>query len=211
MREPRPPKRARTRRKLIEAGLRVLADKGVSLTATDVVVEADVSNGTFYNHFSDLDDFIGELAHESLEAVSTGSAEDTDGADPAWRFALATTRVLDLARRQPLWGRAVLRLADCPTPPQAEVQRHLRADLAEGHRTGRFWRGDDPVTLDMVIGTIMATVRRLSSLDEPPSDDAVSEVVIRLLEGIGVSVEEAGLLAHEALVAERSEVWAALR
>jgi len=199
----RPPKRERTRAKLIAAGFQVLAERGDALTAAEVVAEADVANGTFYNHFLDRDDFIATLASESLKAITTDSAEDTGGADPAWRFAVASTRVLQAAVRQPLWGRAVLRLSECPTPPHAAVQQHLRADLAEGHKTGRFTHGDDPVTIDLVSGTLMATVRRLVSPDHPCDDRDVPDVVTRLLEAIGLDHDDAHTLAATAHEAEQ--------
>jgi AcrR family transcriptional regulator len=206
MHEPRLGKRDRTRRKLIDAGMQVIAAHGEALTASDVVAAADVSNGTFYNHFVDRDDFIQTLARESLEAISEASADDTEGADPAWRFAVATTRVLDATTRQPLWGRAILRLADCPTPLHAGIQQYLRADLADGHRTGRFTHGDDAVTVDLVSGTLMATIRRLISRDAPLDDadqDAIPDVVARLLGAIGVDSDEARSLASAAHHAER--------
>ena len=203
MSQPRPPKRERTRAKLVEAGLRVLADRGESLTASDVVARADVANGTFYNHFLDRDDFIETLAAESLKAITADSAEETGGADPAWRFAVASTRVLAAAVREPLWGRAVLRLAECPTPPHVAVQEHLRADLAEGQRTGRFTHGDDPVTVDLVSGTLMAALRRFVSADDPPGNQAVPDVVARLLEAIGLDHGEAEALATAAHEAEQ--------
>lgn len=205
MSEPRLPKRERTRRTLLDAGLRVLADRGDALTASDVVAEADVSNGTFYNHFVDREDFIQTLANESLETITAVSAEETKGADPAWRFAVATTRVLDAAARAPIWGRAALRLAEHPTPPHAGVQKHLRFDLAEGHRTGRFTHADDPVTVDLVTGTLMASIRRLVSHDDAADVDrtTVPNVVARLLEAIGVERDEAQSLALAAHDAER--------
>ncbi len=205
MTESRPTKRERTRLRLIDAGMQVIAERGEALTASDVVAAADVSNGTFYNHFVDRDDFIQALAHESLKAITEGSADDTEGADPAWRFAVATARVLDATTRQPLWGRAVLRLAECPTPLHAAVQQHLRADLAEGHRIGRFTYGADPVTVDLVSGTLLASIRRLVSMDAPLDDasrDAVPDVVARLLEAIGVDIDEARSLASAAHHAE---------
>ncbi len=112
MNVPRPSKRERTRRKLLDAGLQVIADRGEALTASDVVAVADVSNGTFYNHFLDRDDFIRALARESLRAITEQSADDTEGTDPAWRFAVASTRVLDAGVRDPLWG---ARPCDLPT------------------------------------------------------------------------------------------------
>ena len=94
-----------------------------------------------------------------------------------------------------------------PTPLHAAVQQHLRADLAEGHRTGRFTYGDDPVTVDLVSGTLMASIRRLVSVDAPLDDgnpDDVPDVVARLLEAIGVDSDEAQSLAAAAHSAERT-------
>ncbi len=200
MAPPRLPKRERTRRTLIDAGLQVLADRGDALTASDVVAVAEVSNGTFYNHFTDRQAFLDTLAHESLIALTRGSADDTEGTDPAWRFAVASTRVLVTARREPLWGHAVLRLAEIPAPPHQAIQTHLRADLAEGHAAGRFRHGDDTVTIDLVTGTIMATLRRL--VTEPGHGDSIAAVVARLLVAVGIDASEAHTLAATALDTE---------
>ena len=198
MKPTRPPKRERTRAKLIAAGFQVLADRGDALTAAEVVAEADVANGTFYNHFLDRDDFIATLARESLKAITTDSAEDTGGADPAWRFAVASTRVLQAAVREPLWGRAVLRLSECPTPPHVAVQQHLREDLAAGLSAGRFTHGDDPVTVDLVTGTLISALRRITADVEAVDDQTIPAVVTRLLEAVGIDRTEAALLADSA-------------
>ncbi|MEZ5217225.1 MAG: TetR/AcrR family transcriptional regulator [Ilumatobacteraceae bacterium] len=213
MSQARPSKRERTRRKLLDAGMQVMAERGEALTASDVVVAADVSNGTFYNHFVDRDDFIQTLARESLTALTNRSADDTEGADPAWRFAVASVRVLDAGLRDPRWGRAVLRLSDTPTPLHAAVQRHLRTDLADGHLLGRFTHGDDPVTVDLVTGTLMAALRRLVAVDDASGtspgasgqtgEGFGAEVVARLLEAIGVEGAEARALAGAAYDDER--------
>lgn len=210
---PRPSKRERTRRKLLDAGLQVIAERGEALTASDVVAAADVSNGTFYNHFLGREDFIAAVALDLLTQLAEQSADDTAGEDPAWRFAVASTRALVAGSRHPTWGRAVLRLHESPTPLHAAVQRHLRADLAEGRRTHRFTHGDDPVTVDLVTGTLVAALRRLVSYDvdaasdadqRDPDDDAfVTDVVARLLEALGLSPDESRSLADEATDHER--------
>ena len=51
-------KKERTRRQLVEAGVRALAAKGEGLTVSDVVAEAEVSNGTFYNYFPTSEDLL---------------------------------------------------------------------------------------------------------------------------------------------------------
>ena len=198
MKEQRLPKRERTRAKLIAAGFRVFSERGQALTASDVAHEADVANGTFYNHFLDREDFIHTLANESLRAITVASAEQTEGADPAWRFAVASTRVLRAAASDPLWGRALLRFAEVPRPPQAAVEQHLRADLVSGLRSGRFTHGDDPVTVDLVTGTLFATFRRIVSAPDGIDADTIPDVVSRLLEAIGIEGSEAESLARAA-------------
>jgi AcrR family transcriptional regulator len=207
---------------LLDAGLLVVAERGDALTATDVVVAADVSNGTFYNHFDDRDDFMRALAYESLAALTERSADRTRGADPAWRFAVASMRVLDAGARDPVWARAVLRLHESPTPIHEAVQGHLRADLAAGHRVGRFSHGDDPVTVDLVSGTLMAALRRVAGpafdADGAPSvavagaavagagPDFLVAVVTRLLQALGVEESEAHALAFAAYEDQGSSV-----
>jgi AcrR family transcriptional regulator len=83
-------KRARTRNQLIDAGVQVLARKGESLTISDVVAEAQVSNGTFYNYFADREELIDALAEHSLLSLAARTAVDTTDKDPARRFAFAT-------------------------------------------------------------------------------------------------------------------------
>lgn len=193
------PKRERTRAKLISAGLEVLARRGEALTAADVVAEAEVSNGTFYNHFEDRDAFLKVLGKESLRALITASAEATAGEDPAWRFAVATAKVLRAGRAKPLWARAVLRLAEWGEPPQEELAHYLRADLREGLEKGRFRFGDDPVTMDIVVGTIMATLRRMSATEGDAPCLALTTQ--RLLELLGLAQEEAEALSEQAGIA----------
>lgn len=190
------PKRERTRAKLIAAGLEVLARRGEALTAADVVAEAEVSNGTFYNHFEDRDAFLHSLAKESLRALTAASAEATAGEDPAWRFAVATAQVLITAQAKPLWARAVLRLAEWGEPPQEELAHYLRTDLREGFEGGRFRFGDDTITMDMIVGTLMATLRRMIATkgEAPP----LSLTIKRLLEVLGLAPEDAEALSERA-------------
>jgi len=192
----RVPKRERTRRQLITAGLHCLAERGDAMTASDVVAAADVSNGTFYNHFANREDFLDALAHESLIALTDASAEQTEGDDPAWRFAAATSKVLTSVADDPLWGRVILRLSESPSAPHREIQKHLSRDLAEGCTSGRFDFGDDPITLDLVTGSLMASIRRLAH--GGAGADAVAPIVTRLLVVLGLDAEEAATLANRA-------------
>lgn len=179
------------------AGLRVLAEKGQGLTVSDVVAEAEVSNGTFYNYFADRDELLDALAeHSALSLAESVSKEPIE--DPARRFATATMRVLHHASEDTTWARVVLRLISRPGSG-IELGRYLREDLAEGFASGRFDTGPDDATLDQVAGLITMTIRRIVEGDR--TADVPERAVERGLRALGVDAAEAARLASEAAVA----------
>ena len=199
--EPRAPrtrgyrKKERTRRQLVAAGLRVLAERGHGLTVSDVVAEADVSNGTFYNYFADREELIEAVAEHSALALAAAAAE-APIADPARRFALATARVLLHARADETWARVMLRLVGRPGAG-IDLSRYLREDLAEGHAQGRFNAGPDDANLDQVAGLVIMTIRRMVEGEALP--DTPQRAVTRGLVTLGVDESEAAALAGEAV------------
>jgi AcrR family transcriptional regulator len=188
-------KREKTRGQLIEAGLRVLAERGDALTASDVVAEADVSNGTFYNYFTDRDDLVDALAAHLLMTLAEAAASEPTS-DPALRFAVASGRVLQRAAEDPTWGRVVLRLMTRGAVHD-NVDRYLREDLAAGFEQGRFDTGADDANTDQVLGLMVMTIRRIVEGQARP--DAAQRAVERGLCALGVAREEASQLAATAL------------
>ncbi len=184
-------KKEKTRRQLLAAGLRVLNQKGESLTARDVTAEADVSSGTFYNYFADPDALIDAVMREELLGISA-TAERESVPDPALRIAVAATRIVQRAMADPQWGRLVLRLVYRPSE-RMQLNRYLRDDLVEGLEQGRFTRGADDATLDQTTGLLILTIRRIVA-DEAESE-VVPRMVERLLETLGVPESDAKQLA----------------
>jgi hypothetical protein len=90
----------------------------------------------------------------------------------------------------------VLRLAEWGHPPQDELAHYLRADLREGFEEGRFRFGDDAVTLDIIVGTVMATLRRMIAAGGEEMSLALT--IQRLLELLGLPSEEAKALSDQA-------------
>ena len=193
-------KRERTRSRLIAAGSAVLAEKGEAITVSDVVARAEVANGTFYNYFADRDELIDALAEHSIISLAAESALQTTDQDPARRFAVATFRVLLRATQEPDWGRVVLRLIDHRRSYSQEMGRYLREDLAAGFREGRFLLGDDEITLDLQLGLIIMSLRRIVQGDAPPHH--AERVVERALTTLGIATEEARELAADVVSAE---------
>lgn len=181
------------------AGLRVLADKGQGLTVSDVVSEAEVSNGTFYNYFADRDELLEALAEHSALSLAAAAAKEPIE-DPARRFALATMRVLVHASQDDTWARVMLRLVSRPDSG-VDFSRYLRDDLSEGLAEGRFEVGPDDTTLDQVTGLIAMTIRRM--VEGKASPRTPEDAVRRGLRALGVSAAEAEQLAAEAAAAPR--------
>lgn len=189
-------KKQRTRQALLDAGIAVFAERGARLTVQDIAAAADRSTGTFYNYFEDIEDFIDQLSMEL--ALSMGDEVAQSGIeDPARRFALATTRAFIKAEAEPAWGLAMLRLAGNPDP-KLELLRHLRADLIQGFSKGRFTAAPDEMTLALVVGGLLMTIRFLST--EVATPRLPERAVARLLAVLGVSQKEAQALAAEALL-----------
>lgn len=97
-------RRRRMRARLIEAATLVFAERGPEATQIDDVIrEAGVSRGTFYNYFRSTD----ELLHAAVDALAgemvalVGAASDP-AAPPAERFADGLKAFVDLATRHPL-------------------------------------------------------------------------------------------------------------
>jgi AcrR family transcriptional regulator len=187
-------KRERTRRQLVEAGLRALAERGDALSVSDVTAEAGVANGTFYNYFADREALLDALAADVVMGLAEAAASEPT-VDPARRFAVASARVLRRAMAQPTWGRVVLRLVNRPAVHDP-VDRHLRDDLAAGFEAGRFDTGPDDATIDQVFGLLLMTIRRIVEGEAAP--DAATRAVERGLRALGVAADEAREIAVEA-------------
>ncbi len=188
-------KKERTRQQLVAAGLRVLAEKGQGLTVSDVVAEAEVSNGTFYNYFADREELVDALVTQSALSLAAAAAQEPIE-DPARRVAGATTRGLQHAQADDTWARVVLRLA-CRPGSGVDMSRYLREDLAEGLACGRFDVGPDAAALDQVTGLVVMTIRRI--VEGKLEADGVAQAVARGLRGVGVDSDEASALAAEAV------------
>ena len=78
--------------------------------------------------------------------------------------------------------------------------RYLREDLAAGLREGRFILGNDEITLDLHLGLIVMSLRRIVRGDAPAHH--AERVVERALITLGIAKKEARKLATDVVSAE---------
>ncbi len=193
-------KKSRTRQALLDAALEVLAERGEGFSVADVAGRAGVSHGTFYNYFRDRDELLDTLVSHTVEGFAVVAAREVHEADPAERFARISARALATAVSSPTTVRMALRLEAAQRALLVEGPlAHLRDDLAEGHRIGRFAAPPDHGTLDVVLGALLLAARRVIEGDTDP-DYRVS-VIARLLMSLGLPSVEADGIARWAVVA----------
>ncbi len=181
-------KRERMRTRLIESALQVFNDKGAEATVIDdLITHAQVSRGTFYNHFRTTDEAMAavlqELGNELLMLVD---AAIVDRPDPAERLACGVRMVLHAARQYPQAGRFISRVGVARSLDKMPSLGYLMRDLIEATQAGRFTLSDPMLGMDLVVGTTSAALFSLNARTSTP-DDYPQEIAFHILLGLGMT------------------------
>jgi AcrR family transcriptional regulator len=184
---------------LKDAAVESFARCGVEAVSINAITQAaDVSNGTFYNHFRDKD----ELVH----VVAFGIARDlarridecmADLQDAAERTSFGTRQFIELATSEPAWGRTLVRAVGSLPELRHEVSAFARADIERGVRDGLFKVEVDDLLVDLFSSMVSTAVRlRLEGDAGPDAGPRVAEYQLRML---GVAPARAKRVAWRAL------------
>jgi AcrR family transcriptional regulator len=177
-------KSARTRARLMDAAAEAFARHGIEAASVNEIAHAaEVSNGTFYNHFRDKD----EIADAVAFAIAADFARRIDAAmrdvtDPAERTSFGTRHFIDLATREPTWGRAMVRAIGSLPKLRRQVSAFARADLERGAREGVFKVEIDDLLVDLFTSMVAtAIVVRLEGDGVPDLGARTAEHQLRML------------------------------
>ncbi len=181
-------KRERMRIRLIEAAMEVFSSKGIDNTVIeDLIEQAQVSRGTFYNYFRTTDEAMAAVlqavGNELLSLVDLAIA---DRSDPAERLACGVRMVLHTARHFPQVGRVISRLGVNRSLDHLPALSYLLRDLVEATETGRFKLADPMLGLDLVVGTTSAALFSLSMRTDL-TDAYPQEITLLILLGLGMT------------------------
>ncbi len=198
-REPLPPKRERTRRQLIDAAIRVFAEKGVANTSIqEIAVAAGVANGTFYNHFPTKEAVMEAVAI----AAAQGLSERIDASyghitDAAERMAIGNRRYVGLAIEHPEWARMMMDVVVI-SPELIEVTAsYAGEDLLLGIRQGRFRVPNQLAGMNAIIGTCSGAMRA-AIIGPVPKNHAQATATV-VLRALGMDFDEAAEIARRPL------------
>ena len=173
-------RRARTRQALLDAGVVVIADRGIDrLTIASITDEADVALGSFYNHFENRDDFLSQLSNDAIALWFDDARRlrPRVPVDQGERMAGACIVVARRGATDPTWARFVTEsLARRDIPATSELRNLLAFGVRAGIEEGTF-RCDH---VDLVAGMILGAIRQvLVQLAEGHSVDDASVALAR--------------------------------
>ncbi len=173
-------RRARTRLRIVEAALRVFAEKGPDVPVIDDFIQAaGVARGTFYNHFRTTDELLTATSNW-LENDLMAAIETVNGAfeDPVQRLATGIRLWLHLSRGDAVFCAFLVRSRF----RGRTVERHLARDLGGGLRSGRLVAPSIDVARDLVVGAVReAQVRMMGARMPRTYPEDVARLILRAL------------------------------
>ncbi|NGZ88360.1 TetR/AcrR family transcriptional regulator [Duganella aceris] len=188
-------RRERTRALLIRSAVDVFARLGPDAPVIDdFIAAAGVARGTFYNYF--------KTTHELLAAVTEELSEEVLGVvdpqvltcdDPARRICMGIRLYVHCAIRYPAWGAFLTRIGPAHAVRGKRLDRFLLRDLELGFAAGRFSAGCVLVARDMLIGSMFFGIETL--LTEKRQHQHIEQILYTVLQGIGLSADEARAIA----------------
>jgi AcrR family transcriptional regulator len=161
-------KRLMMRTKLLDAATRVFAEQtGPTPVIDDVIREAKVSRGTFYNYFDSLDQVLAAIGQDFSNQMTTDILPVYDVLTEPWQRAAVGFRVfLVRALLDPKWAGFMVR-------PDAWahhtlVAKYMAADLEKGRRVGQFHFDDVNAAADFLMGATAQAIQSIRhGLDDP--------------------------------------------
>ncbi|HEY7136922.1 MAG TPA: helix-turn-helix domain-containing protein [Acidimicrobiia bacterium] len=164
--EARPGRRGRrrvtTRRSLLDAARRLVAERGVDgLTVAEITDAADVGFGTFYGYFETRDDLVDALLGQAAEELAGENDRLTGGLeDPAERVAVATRNTITSIDRDPIWAAFLVHAAFSKHPQiWTALNGRMMRDVMTGVEQHRFMIEDLGAVPFLIGGGVLAVLR----------------------------------------------------
>lgn len=188
-------RREKTRLRLLQSALEVFSKKGPDVTVIDdVIAAAGVSRGTFYNHFSTIQELLLALAATmSDEVLAVVDPVVLTFTDPVHRFSAGTRLYMQMALRYPAWGRFITSVGTRIATRGQLIDQHLTRDLTVALELKRVAVKDLLVARDIVLGSIFYGIETM--LTEPTHEHHAEQLVATFLRGMGVAAKEADEIA----------------
>lgn len=195
-------RRAQTRARLLAAAYTLFALHGAEApTIDDVILEAGVSRGTFYNYFETRDALFRAVADDIATSINT-RLDIVRGAmkDPAERLSIGFRVFARYAAADPARGWILLRTMPLLGGINPVMTQDVELEFAAAVESGRFLATSATMALDFGMGFLIRIIYRL--LTDRPSLDYVDQAAESMLIAFGLEPAEARSIAFRPLPAE---------
>jgi AcrR family transcriptional regulator len=186
-------KRARTRARIVEAGVTLLAERrSEAVTVDAVVAAAGVAKGTFYYHFQSISELaaaVGAKLGESFDGLLTPARLELR--DPIERLSFASTQFLERAISDTGWARLVIQSLQSPAEFCPGVRANLKADITEAIGQGRVSVRDVELAADIVISIWLQVAHGI--LERGARPELTSQALEAVLRALAVRDLTAGI------------------
>jgi AcrR family transcriptional regulator len=191
-------RKKRTRERLIEAALLVIADIGPEAASVeDFVAAAGVSRGTFYNYFPTIADLTAALNEALMTAFNSELEAAVAGIrDPGLFMAMIVHATLRQVTGDPRSAWVMMRLENANAPRAQVMVERFDAIYAWGVERGRFRDCDRQAARQLVFGG--ARIAGSEILAGRTDLEHTGELVALMLAGFGVDWDEARALSRQA-------------
>jgi AcrR family transcriptional regulator len=191
------PRRARTRRRLLDAGHTLIAERGVTgLRIAEITEEAGVAIGSFQNHFASKDELVEAVIVEAVQDLAAQVVEGPGSADqdPAAVAIAALRKFVRLAYDDPAFCRLLVNLSHSEEVFVAAIRPYAESALRRAVKAGAFRIDDIDLAVTFIVAGALAVIRRI--LEGHLGPDADVELARATLLGFGVTSGEAERLAR---------------
>ncbi|MFZ6780446.1 TetR family transcriptional regulator [Undibacterium sp. Ji83W] len=188
-------RREKTRTKLLQSALHVLSKKGSQALIGDVIEQAGVARGSFYNYFKTYDELLVALAVEiNNELLAAIDPIVQCCPEPIERISCGARLLLHAVIRFPQFASYIYRLPAPAANSSLLGIRFLTRDVALGVMVDQFQRVRQRAAIDLVVGVMFSAAY---SLARDVLDAGYPEAIVKaMLQGLGVEELKAGKIVE---------------
>lgn len=199
------PRLTRTRKALIEAGQRLIsAGRMNAATIDDIVREADVAKGSFYNHFPDRDALVQHVLSSVKTELEDLIARANEGVDDApTYFARGMVSALVYGLMNNVSASVLIYVTSGVTDPLNQHNTEIVRWLRKGMDDGSLKLVNVDTGLVLLLGLSDMALARLLELqfDRPRAREVIHGVCSVALRGLGVDARKVERITEAAITA----------
>ena len=187
---------------LLFSGLTLASTNSIhDLEVEDVIRQADVSRGSFYNYFPSLPALYDGLAKQLMQEFSDLiSASMPPSVDTVTRLASTMRILMRLVVDFPMIGRFLTQIQWPSQNPDSEIFQNIIRDIQLGIKEGSFANMPASIGASITIGSMIGGIHTM--LLKRPAKGFEDQVTNQVLIGLGIDAKLASKISQMPLPAK---------